>query len=260
MLLLLAAMSLSCTAGMAQKPADPGRSLDEELLKDLNADPLDDFDRQLFEGQKGRAGDPAAKPAAERAKPGDKPPAEDRPAPGTKPDEDFQQRLRKELGAAAISEEQEPLLEIARSMHEAQGRISQSDGGRKTQELQAKIIADLDRLLEQARKSATQSGAPQPSQSMASRQPVGQPKPGAGGSKSSDKPATGAEQKPRENAEARKADVQAMRDGLLKQIWGELPPQVREQMKQWSDFDEFLPKYEIMIEDYFRSLTEEKKK
>jgi hypothetical protein len=49
-----------------------------------------------------------------------------------------------------------------------------------------------------------------------------------------------------------KADV----DELAKQLWGHLPERTREQMMQ-SFSEEFLPKYEREIEEYYRRLGEE---
>jgi hypothetical protein len=38
-------------------------------------------------------------------------------------------------------------------------------------------------------------------------------------------------------------------------VWGQLPEKEREQMLQ-NSIDQFLPKYELMIEAYFKSLVE----
>jgi hypothetical protein len=43
---------------------------------------------------------------------------------------------------------------------------------------------------------------------------------------------------------------------LLKDLWGHLPERVREQLLQ-APTDEFLPKYQLEIEKYFRRLAEE---
>ena len=43
--------------------------------------------------------------------------------------------------------------------------------------------------------------------------------------------------------------------GMMKRLWGELPERQREQMMQMP-LEEFLPEYELMIEDYFRRLSE----
>ena len=57
---------------------------------------------------------------------------------------------------------------------------------------------------------------------------------------------------------ARKPDMADMRD-VLKGVWGLLPERQREQMLQ-SYEEQFLPKYEQMIADYFRSLAEEQRR
>ena len=43
---------------------------------------------------------------------------------------------------------------------------------------------------------------------------------------------------------------------MVKALWGHLPERSREQMLQ-SFSDEFLPKYELEIEQYYRRLSEE---
>ncbi len=43
---------------------------------------------------------------------------------------------------------------------------------------------------------------------------------------------------------------------MVKALWGQLPERSREQMLQ-SFSDEFLPKYELEIEQYYRRLSEE---
>ena len=54
----------------------------------------------------------------------------------------------------------------------------------------------------------------------------------------------------------RKADMERTRARMMR-LWGELPPHVREQMLQ-SPVEDFPPKYELMIEEYFRRLAEER--
>ncbi|MBU4399790.1 MAG: hypothetical protein KKE86_10700, partial [Planctomycetes bacterium] len=55
----------------------------------------------------------------------------------------------------------------------------------------------------------------------------------------------------------RKADMELTRARMMR-LWGELPPHAREQMLQ-SPVEEFPPKYELMIEEYFRRLAEGKR-
>ncbi len=87
------------------------------------------------------------------------------------------------------------------------------------------------------------------------RPPVGQPRPKQDAG--SAKPTAGS-QRPNGDGKTYKPDMQQMRE-VMKQLWGELPPHQREQMLQLP-LEEFLPKYELLIEEYFRRLSEEKKR
>jgi len=167
--------------------------------------------------------------------------------------EDLGPRLRRELGAAAVAEEDHPLLEVARRMREVEGRIVRNDAGQQTQGLQRQIVADLDELIREARKRC-QQGKPgsQPSQQGS---PAGRPKQGPAGTKPSEKPASTSG--PADKGQQRKLDKQQMQT-LIQQLWDvALPPQQRKELRQ-SPFDEFLPKYELLIEQYYRRLSEEK--
>jgi hypothetical protein len=55
---------------------------------------------------------------------------------------------------------------------------------------------------------------------------------------------------------ARKPTAEELR-AMIKQFWGELPDAARQQMLQ-SAVEEFPPKYQTLIEDYYRRLAEEK--
>ena len=128
-LLLAAGMFLMATGAMpVVVEAQQSRSLDEQLLDELNTDPLDEFDRELFgpDPRQGRGPDA----------PGE--------ADGESGDRELGDRLRRELGAAADPEDDDPLLSIARRMREVEGRIVKEDSGNDTQNLQEKIVADLD--------------------------------------------------------------------------------------------------------------------
>jgi len=221
------ALWVASTAATAQPP----RSLDDELLEGLQSDPLDEVDRELF--------DPPA------AKPGDD-------------SEDHDQRVKQELGAAGVSEESNPLLEIARRMRLVGNRISQNDSGSNTQDLQTGIVKDLNAMIEQARKNCRKckpgNGQSQPT---AQRQQIGQPSPNPGtpGTNPAKDP-TGSNPRPPGNGEGVTADLEQVQ-AVIKDIWGQLPAGVREQMLQ-SPPEEFLPNYERLIEQYFRRLAEGK--
>ncbi|MEE8451709.1 MAG: hypothetical protein V3R99_07330 [Thermoguttaceae bacterium] len=226
--IMVAVWSLPQTADAQQS-----RSLDDELFDELGADPIDEFDRELFGPE-----DPIRNPA-------------------DPPDATLRDRMQRELGPAAEAEDGNPLLSVARRMREAEDQIGQGDAGTGTQTLQKQIVSDLDRLIEQARKRCKQckAGACKPgAQSVASRtspKSPGPPKPGT----STNKPAATSNAKPGQ-ATPQRPDMAEMRD-VMKQLWGELPQRDREQMLQ-SPPEEFLPKYELMIEQYFRRLTEGK--
>ncbi len=168
------------------------------------------------------------------------------------------QRLRDQLGRAAVSEDENPLMDIGRRMREVQALISRANSGEETQRRQQEIVDQLGALIEQARRSGgksqpTDNGSRQPT----ARQPVDQPKaqPGDGQRKQGSQPAQTADAKPGQTG-AKRPDMGQMR-GVLKRLWGQLPQRAREQMLQLP-VEQFLPKYEMMIEQYFRSLTEEK--
>ena len=97
-------------------------------------------------------------------------------------------------------------------------------------------------------------------QQTAQREKAQQPeigkKPGGGG-KSQDSPARDSSQK-LTSRKAEKPDKARLQD-LMKDIWGELPPRLRQQMMQ-SSVEQFVPKYEFEIEEYFKTLAERQQK
>jgi hypothetical protein len=217
-----------------------GRSLDSELLKNLKTQSKNDIEREVLgAGEKGKT-DKLLNRAGQGGA-------------------DLNEQLQRELGAAAEKEDDNPLLNIARTMFQVRQRMTQTDAGPATLNLQKQIVADLDLLINQARKSAGQcssssSNSQQPSAQKPNASP---PKPGANASKKpGNKPATASSPRP-PDSQSRKPDMEEMR-AMMNNLWGELPPHVREQMLQ-SPVEEFIPKYEQLIEDYFRELSNEKK-
>jgi hypothetical protein len=207
--------------------------------------------------QQGRLADILSQ-SVEQTNPNTEPP--EKPSPQIKPtyltlvDE---RQLKRELGAAAEKEDDNPLAEIARQMRDAQRRIARLDSGPATQQLQRQIVDDLDRLIEQARKSSGQCQSQ--SQSTSPKSPTGSPRP---------QPNARTTQHPNKNPPtntsthtdkpARRKPDAAATQAIMKRLWGTLPERQREQMLQ-SPVEEFPPKYELEIEDYFRRLSEEKR-
>ena len=151
-----------------------------------------------------------------------------------------------------------PLEKVVEWMREVETRMARNDGGPATQHQQGQIVAELDRLLAQAREAARQvpaAGSPQ----TAVRSPVGQPT-----TNPSSKPGTGGTPPGRHNPNAQHQPGDHHLEpgevrGILRQVWGELLTHEREQMLPQPG-EEFLPKYELLIEEYFRRLSEVKNK
>jgi hypothetical protein len=149
---------------------------------------------------------------------------------------------------------------ISRRMRELERMIPQLEKKQPTAKLQKDVIAELEKLIaaleQQCQKC--QGGAnscSKASQQTANREQVKQPgqKPCQNGEQNSNKPARDSTERLGKD-EAHKPDMEQMK-GLLKDLWGQLPEKARDQMLQSSP-EQFLPKYELLIEDYYRKLSE----
>jgi hypothetical protein len=217
-------------------------SLDDELLKGLSNDLLEGID-DLPKLK------PEEKPAATTKHSGDgAKPAETKGAVTGQPLVDGE-----DLGQ--LGEEQNPLARISRQMREVEKRISNSQSGDETQKKQQAISDELAKLIEQLKKanqSSQKSGSGNSPSSQRSK--VAQAGQKSGTQRQSDKPARESSNQTRHD-ELAKPDPAMIRE-RMKEAWGNLPERVREQMMQTS-VDEFLPKYELLIEKYFQRLSEE---
>ena len=147
-----------------------------------------------------------------------------------------------------------PLLAVARRMREVEERIGRAEVGTETRDLQQQIVTDLDRMLQQARKACKQGKqGDKQSQGTTDRQPGVKP---GGGNKPNNGSANNS-RPPKQNGETRRPNEEEM-NAVLTKLWGELPERQRDQMYQWK-LEEFLPKYELLIEEYFRRLSRGKK-
>lgn len=263
MVLLAVVLALTAYYFAEAAPNDPGqgRSSDQELLKELNSRSTNDVDRELFgpEEQKPPAvkpGPEAAKPSAGKPEPGAKQP----PKPAGDADRDLSRQLKGELGRAGTSEPDSPLVDIARQMKNVEGRINQADCGSQTQQLQGRIVSDLDQLLKEAKKKmSAQQKKKKPSGYGGSSSPGGrparQPKP-VPITKSPPPPPPPNKNTPSPGVPTPDRD---QRLAIQKQVWGDLPEHERLQMQQYQPAEVFLPKYELLIEEYYKRLAEEKK-
>jgi len=234
-----AGISSRASASESAAKSPPAKSLDDQLLDDLDPDPLTDKD--------------VATPAARDAKS-----VGDTVAPtGKAPtDDSLDQELLKGLNDGedlGQPSEQNPLGRLNQQMREVESRIAGSRSDRDTQQLQAKILQDLDVLIKETQKQC-QGGNCKPGQQTAGSRNAKQPGKSSGaGQQPAEGPARESTDKLRDKPAAR-PDMADMKE-VLKGVWGQLPEHQREQMLQ-SYEEQFLPKYEQMIADYFRSIAE----
>ncbi|WP_254510631.1 hypothetical protein [Anatilimnocola floriformis] len=214
---------LSCLAVAQEK------SLDEQLLDDL-------------------------KPPPAKVKPVSPPKPADKPA--SKLDEELRRDLGgRDLGGEDLGQEKKeehPLLKLGREMREVQERIAAKDTAEGTQQKQKEIAAELAKLIEQAQKKpqgskqqgnqnnkpsngSTQSGA-----NSGDNQPQSQP-----GQQSTQR---------LEQGEQTQAQMNEVKEAM-RRIWGHLPEKEREEMIGALG-EQFLPKYERLIEAFYKRLAE----
>ena len=138
-----------------------------------------------------------------------------------------------------------PLAIVSERMREVQRRIAGRDTSETTQTVQKQIEADLAALIEQAKQQCAACKNPGSGHGQQAGNTGGNPTP-APPRDSTNR----VEQGTKEAVET--ADVK----DVLRRFWGHLPDKIRDQM-QSSLSEEFLPKYERVIEDYYRRLAED---
>lgn len=161
----------------------------------------------------------------------------------------------------------QPLARVRHSMKHAQGLLASPivDAKAAAPQLagpvQIEIISDLDKLIAELSKQCQCNGQSQGGQGQDGKQ---SPKPNQNSPSKSTKSGVAAgrgrsaarDSNDRlDRASAQPADKGEV-DEMVKALWGNLPESSREQMLQ-SFSDEFLPKYELEIEQYYRRLSEE---
>ncbi|NLF72237.1 MAG: hypothetical protein GX575_24650 [Candidatus Anammoximicrobium sp.] len=194
------------------------------------------------------------------ARPNAAPPAADRPAdrPAQAASELDPQRLETLAEGEDIGlESADPLDAIGRRMRLAEALLSRQITSPKTQRVQQLVIEDLNRLIEQLQKQCSNAAAKSKSAPQPRAKPGSKSRAGSGENTGANQPA--AESTERTGSQAADREELARLQQMLNQIWGHLPPKLRDQM-QSSAIEEFLPKYEKLIEAYYTRLVEEGKK
>ena len=164
------------------------------------------------------------------------------------------------VGSNAASQ---PLVRVQRGMQSAEallvqpGADAKADGVRLAGTVQQEVLSELDELIAQLSKQCQCQGQCNGGQCNGDK-PCDKPgqKPGKpGAAKGSGKSAAHDSTDRLDRTTAKPVDKGEV-DEIVKSLWGQLPQRSREQMRQ-SFSDEFLPKYEIEIEQYYRRLSEE---
>jgi hypothetical protein len=167
---------------------------------------------------------------------------------------ELRQKLSRELGPAGVAEDENPLLQVARQMQQAQSLSANPQPGAQTKQVQEQIVANLDRLLESCKNSSSSPGGQCTPKPGGEKKPGKQGnKPGSPGPQPNPKPTNSGAPAKNEPAAGRQdaADVRAFKEFLPL-----LPQRERDEI-QASSIEEFLPKYKSLIEAYFRDLMEE---
>jgi hypothetical protein len=161
---------------------------------------------------------------------------------------------------------QRELTAAADDMGRAAASLDLRQTGPAAQEAQLGAIRRLDSLveaIEQTRKNAGQNASGANSSQQASPNAGDEanhakPNP-SDGSKTAEQPSDSGGENSAGPNQTVKPDAAARTRERMKQLWGELPKRAREQMMQ-SAIEDYPPKYELRIEEYFRKLSEEKKR
>lgn len=136
--------------------------------------------------------------------------------------------------------ERDPLLPLELQMRSVQRRLDQGDTGPETQLLQGRIVEQLEKMRDSLEQQRDQTGplVNRPvTQSAGSPAATGNPALGGGGS----------------SQNVLVQEPPAHLSPAVQRIWGSLPPEVRAQLRD-SVVERFVPKYERMLEQFYRRL------
>ena len=169
-------------------------------------------------------------------------------------------------------DEADRLERAIEGMRSAQKRISSADTSGETQKIQEQVVTDLQDILAQLKKQQNRQQSQSPNQNRDQNQQQSerrkmqkeQTDPQNSSSKKQDKssePRDGRrnEGKSADSQErtdpARAVEEKARRAQMIKDVWGHLPPHVREAMLN-SVSEKYLPKYEELVKKYYEALAQ----
>ncbi len=155
----------------------------------------------------------------------------------------------------------DPLTKISRQMREVESLLEEAQRLDESCQKQGEIVEELEKLLRdlmrRRQQSSSRSRSKTGQQKTAARGKVQQPQNGPGqpkqGANPGQSPASDSSNQLRQTREE-KEEAARLRSLLLKDVWGQLPERLRNQMTQPAG-EEFLPEFELLIEDYFKALV-----
>lgn len=169
-----------------------------------------------------------------------------------------------------------PLAELHRrvisGMRSAAGKLTSGETGKPLQDMQQKVLDDLDRLIRQAQQQRRQSssgasGAKQPSSAKRKVKSPGAKQSNAKSKKAGKSPKKGSsgteKKRPKDSDPGTrnrgKADSRIrneLRSALIREFWGHLPTREKQRLRNVAG-DVSLPKYKQQNNRYFESLAED---
>ncbi len=242
-LLVAAASSCALAADSAggnvpAKPAAKMPTLDQRLS--------DELDRELLQDLPASTPSRGKQPSVQQ--PSEKP-------RGSESDLDRQLRDRLREGEDLGEKSSDPFLTASRRMRTVEERIGQKDIAEATQRMQQQIVSDLALLIEQAKQQCSGGQCNNPGAAKPGGKPGGGKKGGTGDNAGTKRSAKESTERIGKSAAA-EAELEALKT-MLKEVWGQLPPKLREQM-QSGMAEQFLPQYEALIEAYYKRLAEDR--
>ena len=229
-------------AGVNLWSAPPPSDQAAKQAKKEKKPPLADFENELFKGLNSlpqgvkSAGEKNTKPQ----------PSETERGPAI--DVDQQRRLTQGEDVGA-SPQAHSWLRIGHSMRNVEGRIAAGNLGKETQQLQKTIVQDLTELMKQFRQQTSKSSfrpgtgaaAEAGSQAAENQQEV-------------TKPATDSSQRVGQERGSRVVGEETRMS--REELWGRLPVRIQTQLRG-AAVDQFLPKYERLLEQFYRQLADQ---
>ena len=239
-LVMLSAATAGLCADEAIDKAKPTPSLDQQLLDNLDNALLEGLDDQPT--KKSSAVEPSKS----------QPDAQSSGQKTTRSDGDAQLDLEllreldgEDLGSGEAR--QDPLVGIGRRMRSVESRLIDQKLDDQTRQMQKRILDDLALLLQECKKC--QGGDAKPGSKAGKGSQSGN---GPAGQAPSDTARDSSEKL--KNRKTQRGDSGAL-NSAMKQSWGNLPQHVRKHFSNVKT-DAFLPKYELMLEKYFKRLGE----